>query len=200
MKTLLSTILMSLALVASPLIWAQSTTGVDVSEPSAAAKGKSAKKKKPQKSKHKAEADPSDNPQLTAPTPVAAAAGLPALSEPQLELAQKVQTGDIACDDKLRVKVVPMPDSPGYFHVQLGVKDRFEMVPVATQTGAVRLEDPARGGVWIQLPAKSMLMNTKLGQRMADSCRTPQQKAVEAAAQHTPPPNLLEPQTEVVQR
>lgn len=196
MKTLLSTILMSLALVASPLIWAQSTTGVDVPEPSAAAKGKSAKKKKPQKPKHKAEAEP-----VAAPAAVAAATpGMPVLSEPQLELAQKVQTGDIACDDKQRVKVVPMPDSPGYFHVQLGVKDRFEMVPVATQTGAVRLEDPARGGVWIQLPAKSMLMNTKLGQRMADACRTPQQQAVEAAAQHTPPPNLLEPQTEVVQR
>ncbi|MEY4284724.1 MAG: hypothetical protein RL111_1399 [Pseudomonadota bacterium] len=195
MKTLLSTILMSLALVASPLIWAQSTTGVDVSEPSAA-KSKSAKKKKPRKASHKAEAEP-----VAAPAAVAAATpGMPVLSEPQLELAQKVQTGDIACDDKLRVKVVPMPDAPGYFHVQLGVKDRFEMVPVATETGAVRLEDPARGGVWIQLPAKSMLMNTKLGQRMADACRTPQQQAVEAAAQHTPPPNLLEPQTEVVQR
>ncbi|NBO14843.1 MAG: hypothetical protein EBV20_06865 [Betaproteobacteria bacterium] len=195
MKTLLSTILMSLALVASPLIWAQSTTGVDVPEPSAA-KSKSAKKKKPRKASHKAEAEP-----VAAPAAVAAATpGMPVLSEPQLELAQKVQTGDIACDDKLRVKVVPMPDAPGYFHVQLGVKDRFEMVPVATQTGAVRLEDPARGGVWIQLPAKSMLMNTKLGQRMADACRTPQQQAVEAAAQHTPPPNLLEPQTEVVQR
>lgn len=190
-----STLLMCLALAASPLSWAQSTATLDLPEPSAA-KSKSAKKKKPRKASHKAEAEP-----VTAPAAVAAATpGMPVLSEPQLELAQKVQTGDIGCDDKLRVKVVPMPDAPGYFHVQLGVKDRFEMAPVATQTGAVRLEDPARGGVWIQLPAKSMLMNTKLGQRMADACRTPQQQAVEAAAQHTPPPNLLEPQTELVQR
>jgi hypothetical protein len=44
------------------------------------------------------------------------------------------------------------------------------MLPVPTNTGALRLEGKASGLVWLQLPTKSMLMNNKLGQRMADEC------------------------------
>jgi hypothetical protein len=31
--------------------------------------------------------------------------------------------------------------------------------------------------VWIQIPAKSMLLNGKIGQRMVDSCTQTQQRA-----------------------
>lgn len=195
MKFILSLASLLLALGSAPS-WAQTVGESSIPSVDAANKKKKPQPKKPRKPAQRADAAPA-----AAPTTVAAATpGMPALSEAQLELAKHVQTGDIACEDKLRVKVVPLPDAPGYFHVQLGVKDRFEMMPVPTQTGAVRLEDTQRGGVWIQLPAKSMLMNAKLGQRMADACRTPAQEAVEAAAKVNPPPDLLDPKTEVVQR
>ncbi len=195
MKFTLTLASLVLALGAAPS-WAQTISDSSVPSVSAASKKKKAHPKKARKASHGSEATP-----VAAPTAVAAATpGLAPLNEAQLELAKNVQTGDIGCEDKVRVKVVPLPDAPGYFHVQIGVKERFEMMPVPTQTGAVRLEDPQRGGVWIQLPAKSMLMNTKLGQRMADACRTPAQEAVEAAVKINPPPDLLDPQPEVVQR
>ena len=195
MKLILSVASLLLALGSAPS-WAQTVGESSIPSVDAASKKKKAQPKKSRKASHRAETAP-----VAGTADVAAAtSGLSPLSEAQLELAKRVQTGDIACEDKLRVKVVPLPDAPGYFHVQLGVKDRFEMMPVPTQTGAVRLEDAQRGGVWIQLPAKSMLMNAKLGQRMADACRTPAQEAVEAAAKVNPPPDLLDPKTEVVQR
>ena len=47
------------------------------------------------------------------------------------------------------------------------------MHPVESRTGAIRLEDPKRGAMWLQLGNKSMLMSQKLGQRLADECHEP---------------------------
>ena len=49
------------------------------------------------------------------------------------------------------------------------------MHPVESRTGAIRLEDPKRGAMWLQLGNKSMLMSQKLGQRLADECQSPEQ-------------------------
>ena len=42
---------------------------------------------------------------------------------------------------------------------------------VATQTGALRLEDKASGLTWITIPGKSMLLDTKQGRQLANDCR-----------------------------
>jgi hypothetical protein len=42
----------------------------------------------------------------------------------------------------------------------------------------VRLEDKRAGVVWLQIPAKSMMMNSRIGQRMVDDCKHPTQVAV----------------------
>ena len=47
------------------------------------------------------------------------------------------------------------------------------MHPVESRTGAIRLEDPQRGAMWLQLGNKSMLMSQKLGKRLADECHEP---------------------------
>ena len=60
----------------------------------------------------------------------------------------------------------------GFFIVRTGVH-RFRMHPVESRTGAIRLEDPERGAMWLQLGNKSMLMSQKLGQRLADECQSP---------------------------
>lgn len=42
---------------------------------------------------------------------------------------------------------------------------------VKTESGAFRYEDSTSGFVFIQVPAKVQLLNSKLGQRVADDCR-----------------------------
>jgi hypothetical protein len=80
----------------------------------------------------------------------------------------------------------------GYFFVTRGI-NRFVMHPVESRTGAIRLEDPARGALWLQLGNKSMLMNQKEGKRLADECQSPEQVAFANEMKNRPPVNILEP-------
>lgn len=133
----------------------------------------------------------------TAPAKTAVAAATPApapvpLSPAALELAERVQVGHVPCELGASVSVEADSRTPGYFHVRLG-KETFHMAPVVTSTGAMRLEDPHAGAVWLQLANKSMLMSTKLGRRLADACMSPSQVAVAAAMEKNPPPSLLDP-------
>ena len=114
-----------------------------------------------------------------------------ALTPAELALADSVQTGRIPCELGNIVILEPDPKAPGHFDLELQ-KTRFRMTPVETTTGAVRLEDAEAGAVWLQLGNKSMLMNTKLGQRLADDCQSPQQTTVAEAMKRTPPPSLLD--------
>jgi len=67
------------------------------------------------------------------------------------------------------------------------------MHPVESKTGAIRLEDPARGAMWLQLGNKSMLMSQKLGQRLADECQSPAQLTYAEQLKKNPLPSILEP-------
>ena len=99
-----------------------------------------------------------------------------ALTPAQLEIASRVLTGNAKCEFVQQVSVFPVDGKPGHFHV--GYKNaKYTMVPQETTTGAVRLEDPRAGVMWLQIPSKSMLMNSKMGQRMVDSCTQTQQRA-----------------------
>jgi hypothetical protein len=86
--------------------------------------------------------------------------------------------------------------SPGYFDV-LVKKQKYRMFPVETSTGAIRLEDPVTGAVWLQLSNKSMLMNQKLGQRLADDCMSVEQAIVAETHRKNPPPSILDASTSV---
>ncbi|WP_019701955.1 hypothetical protein [Paracidovorax oryzae] len=114
-----------------------------------------------------------------------------ALSPAELEIAQRVHTGHIPCELGASVNIEADPKSPGYFEVA-GRNFHYRMTPVATSTGAVRLEDQKAGAVWIQISNKSMLMNQKLGQRLADECMSPQQVAVSETIRKNPQPSLLD--------
>ena len=102
------------------------------------------------------------------------------INEAQLEMAGRVLTGFADCEFKQRISVSAVDGSPGHFHV--GHKGlQYRMVPQETSTGAVRLEDKAAGVMWLQIPAKSMLMNVKVGQRMVDGCQHATQRAASMA-------------------
>ncbi|MBV7543664.1 hypothetical protein [Acidovorax sp. sic0104] len=115
-----------------------------------------------------------------------------ALSPAELAIADRVHTGRIACELGAFVTVTAEPASPGHFHVE-GKGFKYFMSPVATTTGTVRLEDQKGGAVWLQIANKSMLMNQKLGQRLADECMSPEQQLVAEAIKKNPPVSVLEP-------
>lgn len=115
-----------------------------------------------------------------------------ALTPVELAIAEKVHTGVLPCELGAAVTVTADPKTPGYFNVQ-AKKVSYRMAPIPTTTGAIRLEDPKAGAVWMQLGNKSMLLNQKLGQRLADECVSPQQALVAQQLKITPAQSVLEP-------
>ncbi|WP_326536498.1 hypothetical protein [Pseudorhodoferax sp.] len=109
----------------------------------------------------------------------------------ELAIAERVHVGALPCELGNTVHLSADAEHPGYFDLQMA-KTRYRLVPVPTSTGAIRLEDSKSGAVWLQLANKSMLMNHKLGQRMADECKSPQQVAVAEQFKLQPPPSVLE--------
>lgn len=115
----------------------------------------------------------------------AAALSLPAAAEValtpgQLEAAGYVFQGTADCEFNKKVHVSAIAGKPGHFKLDYG-KASYTVVPEVTTTGAVRLEDKKNGIVWLQIPAKSMLMNAKLGRRLVDSCLHPEQRKLVAS-------------------
>ena len=112
------------------------------------------------------------------------------LTEGDIEIAKKVYVGEIPCELGAKVKITPLKRE-GFFMVATG-KYRFAMHPVESRTGAIRLEDPKRGAMWLQLGNKSMLMSQKLGQRLADECQSPEQVTFAEKLKANPQPSILE--------
>ena len=123
------------------------------------------------------------------PAPVVAAE--PPMEQERTAVAEQVHTGRMVCELGNSVNVTADTQNPGHFHVQMQ-KHTYHMSPVVSATGAIRLEDSQAGAMWLQLSNKSMLMNSKLGQRMADECQSPHQMAVAEAMKLAPPVSLLE--------
>ena len=128
--------------------------------------------------------------------PLAAAAVSAAVPQIQTTApeAGEVHTGRMVCELGNSVTVTPDPQQASRFIVQMK-KYTYHMTPVETTTGAVRLEDAQAGAMWLQLPNKSMLMNSKLGQRMADECQSEHQTIVAHRMKLDPPPSLLDQPT-----
>jgi len=113
------------------------------------------------------------------------------ISDADREVARKVYVGTIPCELGASVKVEPMKREGMFTVTTKG--HRFRMHPVESRTGAIRLEDPKGGAMWLQLGNKSMLMSQKLGQRLADECMSPDQLTAAEALKKNPMPSLLEP-------
>ena len=113
------------------------------------------------------------------------------LSESDLALARRVHVGRTQCELGADVTVQLDEKKPGYFLVW--TKNlRFRMHPVESRTGAIRLEDPRQGAMWLQLGNKSMLMNQKQGLRIADECQNAEQMAFAEDMKKNPPKPLFE--------
>ena len=114
-----------------------------------------------------------------------------ALNEADLEVAQRVYTGKIQCELGADVTITADEKKAGFFTVSTnGAK--YRMHPVESRTGAIRLEDPRAGAMWLQIANKSMLMNQKQGLRLADECMAPAQVAFAEEMKKNPPKSLFE--------
>lgn len=113
------------------------------------------------------------------------------LTDTEQAIAAQVYVGSFPCELGQSVSLKADPEHAGQFQMQLK-QLRFQLRPVESRTGAVRLEDQAQGVVWLQLANKSMLMNQKQGRRLADECMSPVQQAVAEQLKIHPAPNLLD--------
>ena len=57
-------------------------------------------------------------------------------------------------------------------------KHLHQLLRVTTTTGASRFENAKKGLVWIGIPAKGMLLDSKKGQQLANECKSPEQALV----------------------
>lgn len=139
------------------------------------------------------EAKPKRKPKAEAAAPAAAAleSAPSPLSAEQLALAERVYRGVMPCELGAQVEITAHASAPGYFDLRHG-KHSYRVAPVPTSTGTLRMEDARGEIVWLQLLNKSMLMNRKLGQRVADECQSPAQVTAAQALKDNPPPNMFE--------
>jgi Ni/Co efflux regulator RcnB len=123
-------------------------------------------------------------------TPIADESSI-VLTESDLAVAKRVSLGKAQCELGADVTVAADEKKPGFFNVSTkGVK--YRMHPVESRTGAIRLEDPHAGAMWLQLGNKSMLMNQKAGLRIADECQTAEQVSFAEEMKKNPPKSLFE--------
>jgi hypothetical protein len=115
------------------------------------------------------------------PTTPQQMADLPHADEEQRQAATLVHYGKYICDEKFEVFVEPNPVFTGYVDVRYK-RDVWVMKPVASRTGAVRLEDTRGAVLLVQIPFKSMLLNTRTGQRIVDACQHEAQRSAENEA------------------
>ena len=183
--TLALSLAATLLLVTASLARAQTETA-DAKPKAQSAASKAAAKKKPEVS--------ADRTNLkTSAKNVAAGieAAEDALTPDELAIAERVQVGKLPCELGASVTLTADGKAPGYFDIQ-GKNFKYRMFPVPTTTGAIRLEDRKAGAVWLQLANKSMLMNQKLGIRLADECVSPEQVAIAENMKLNPPASVLD--------
>ncbi len=105
-----------------------------------------------------------------------------AVDATQLGIAARVLTGKAQCELDRSVDVEPLADKPGYFQVSFK-NASYYMVPEETTTGAVKLVEKRSGVIWLQIPTKSMLLDSREGHRLVDACTLAEQRAaVDAVA------------------
>jgi hypothetical protein len=111
-----------------------------------------------------------------------AEAPLPTASTEQLDAANVAHLGD------QKVNLTPYSKAPGYIEMK-NKSQAWVMKPVMSSTGALRLEDVKGRMLMIQIANKSMVMDTRIGQRLVDGCVHEKQRSFMATQT-----NLLSPE------
>jgi hypothetical protein len=83
----------------------------------------------------------------------------------------KLKDGDYRCDQG-RVLQFRQVSADAQTAVLKWNERDYPMRAVGARSGALRYEHADSGLVWLMIPSKSMLLDTRQGQRLADACRT----------------------------
>jgi hypothetical protein len=101
-----------------------------------------------------------------APAPVVAD------DEPEPDITDTVVT-EYACELNNKVTIYTNDKDEG--HIALRWKNRLHRLDrIGTTTGALRFENPKFGLIWIGIPAKGILLDSKLNRQLANECKKPE--------------------------
>lgn len=93
--------------------------------------------------------------------------------EPEADVANSVAV-NYACE--LNNKVVIYSNDKDDSHISLRWQNHLHRLDrVSTTTGAQRFEDPKIGLIWIGIPAKGILLDSKHNTQLANECKSPDQ-------------------------
>lgn len=94
-------------------------------------------------------------------------------SEPEPDITDTTTT-DFDCELGNKVTTYHNDNDDG--HIALRWKKRLHrLTRVGTTTGAKRFENPTFGLVWIGIPAKGMLLDSRLNRQLANECKNAEQ-------------------------
>ena len=104
--------------------------------------------------------------------------------EPEPDITDTTTT-DYACELNNKITIYHNDNDPA--HIALRWKKRLHRLDrVGTTTGALRFENVRYGLVWIGIPSKGMLLDSKLNRQLANECKndeqTKKEKLIEAEA------------------
>jgi hypothetical protein len=101
--------------------------------------------------------------------------------EPEPDITDTV-IAEYACELNNKVTIYTNEKDSG--HIALRWKNRLHRLErVGTTTGALRFENTRFGLIWIGIPSKGILLDSKLNRQLANECKTAQQaKPLVAAA------------------
>lgn len=97
-------------------------------------------------------------------------------SEDQIQAAQRAHIGRYLCEFGQEIVLDRNDANPGYLNLKYK-QQTWVMKPVLSSTGALRIEDTRGQALLLQIAFKSMLLNTRTGQRIVDACVHEAQKA-----------------------
>lgn len=91
--------------------------------------------------------------------------------------APDLQGSDVteySCDHGQKITLYRNPGDPDFIAMRWQ-KHSMRMRRVTTSTGAERFENRRHGMLWIGIPSKGMLLDSKKGQQLANECRNAEQ-------------------------
>lgn len=117
---------------------------------------------------------------------------LPPADADQLAAMDRVLYGDYPCEFGKTVTITRSRMNNGYVTLNLA-QQSWVMKPVASSTGAIRLEDVKGQTLMLQILTKSMLLDVQSGHRLVDGCVHAVQKAAEEELRQNPIPSAFAP-------
>ena len=179
MATLLSPIVAACALaLATAVACAPANAATPVAHPKASAVLAAEAAKKPAKAAAKKPGKKAKAAAAAAVTAAAVAANPLEVDEPDI-----TDTKTTEYDCELGNKITIYTNDNDAAHIALRWKNRLHrLARIGTTTGALRFENPHYGLIWIGIPSKGILLDSKLNRQLANECKNATQSAIVATA------------------